>query len=644
MLGTFTVAFASFVLLATLGSAVASADDCSNAAVRAQQASAYLPECRAYEMVSNPGLGLGDASRVPAMSNDGTIVAYTAPLPDEISLGGGTVTIGVARRGPSGWSRESGDPFTYGSLTGNLGLTEPITFSPDFTKELVNTNLPADPDDADNNEDYYAVDVGQGASTLMTQGLASFPYKPLGATPDLGRVVYSVVADSSELGIFASDGTDKELISVDENGDPFFNPTPAGSAADRGLYVGVGPGSHRPFVAHGGVHAVSEDAQRVYFYGSAEDVGGLGVAGSLYLNDHGTSAPIAPVALFLAAAPDGSSAYFASLEELAPGAGPGGGIYRYDVASEETTLIVPATDPGGLNLSSAMASNDQTHLYFTSNNALTGGAVAGEWNAYVWTEAGLRFITKVDEPDKFERVGLDGDYALLLSSASIDGAPNNGHRAVYEYDYAADETLCVSCRPDGSLSQGGASIEDQPFNIPNSPSTQSRALTDDGRVVFNSRDRLTAEDESAGQDVYIYNQGRVGLLSSGEEATDSYVGDVSDDGRHVAIITRGALLAVDRDPHEYDIYDVASGGGFLEPSPPPAPCSGEECRGQGSSAPDQSAVPTTGLIPPEKARKCRRGKVRAHGRCVKRKHHRKKNKARRHSSKRDGSNKGGTGR
>jgi len=292
-------------------------------------------------------------------------------------------------------------------------------------------------------------------------------------------------------------------------------------------------------------------------------------------------------ARFISASHDGSTAYFVSNDQLTDEATPGGGIYRFDLASRSVTQLTPdAGDPAGLNVAGAMASDDQSHIYFTSTSALEGGAQAGDTNAYVWTSDGVRFLGKVGSEDLFVRVTPDGRYALMVSGASVGGAPNNGHKAVYRFADSG-EVDCVSCRLDGTPSEGGADIDAQSFGLPQPQITHGRALTFDGRVVFTSNDRIVSGDQTSALDVYLWSEGDVSLLTAGRGDDDSYVGDISDDGRNIFITTRSPLVGADRDAREFDVYDVRVEGGFLEPPPPVEPCSGENCQIPSAPTPDR---------------------------------------------------------
>src|SRR6185312_11622186 len=111
------------------------------------------------------------------------------------------------------------------------------------------------------------------------------------------------------------------------------------------------------------------------------------------------------------------------------------------------------------------------------------------------------------------------------------------------------------------------------------------------------------------------------------------------DGRDAFFFTRDVLVPTDKNGNVVKIYDARTDGGFLY-DPPRGLCkASDECHGAGTAAPPPPNINTgTG---PERARppivgkqkKCKKPKVRKHGKCV-RKAHRKKH--RRHSKRRHG--------
>ena len=129
-------------LTAVVPSPAVAADDCPNAAVRAQQNATDLLDCRAYELVNPAGNDIGEVNRVPNISDDGNTAVYSSVVLGNDAFGGATSSISVARRDPEGWTSSSADPRSAGALpdsTNIVALTEAIAFSSDYSKALVNS-------------------------------------------------------------------------------------------------------------------------------------------------------------------------------------------------------------------------------------------------------------------------------------------------------------------------------------------------------------------------------------------------------------------------------------------------------------------------------------------------------------------------
>jgi hypothetical protein len=133
----------------------------------------------------------------------------------------------------------------------------------------------------------------------------------------------------------------------------------------------------------------------------------------------------------------------------------------------------------------------------------------------------------------------------------------------------------------------------------------SSAISEDGeRVLFITEDALVAQDvngpcsKTGGgygyypcSDIYEWHDGRVSLITPGDEASDVGLLGIGASGRDVLFFTRQKLVGWDQD-NLLDIYDARIGGGFAEPPAQPAICEGEACRGQGTSAPGGAGAGT----------------------------------------------------
>jgi hypothetical protein len=223
------------------------------------------------------------------------------------------------------------------------------------------------------------------------------------------------------------------------------------------------------------------------------------------------------------------------------------------------------------------------------------------------------------------------------ANASVSGLCSEAY--VYRADSSTPSSpniVCASCnlsvpRSPGdtflNVRRGGGSAL--------TTSHLDRALTDDGRrVFFDTSEALTPEDTNGAVDVYEYDvpSGAAHLISSGTDPSDSYFMDASANGDDVFFVTRAQLVGWDAD-QAYDLYDARVGGGFPEPPPSQATCSGDACQGQAPQVPEAAILGSSsfrGLGDFRKRlhrraalRKCRRGHVkrRVHGkvRCGKHK-------------------------
>jgi hypothetical protein len=399
-------------------------------------------------------------------------------------------------------------------------------------------------------------------------------------------------------------------------------------------------------VPHGGRHGLSDDGKTLFL--SLTD-GAIISTNSVAAWDLSTDPPtVIPLAVsersgsegninfnsrFLSATRSGNQAYIISEGRLTNDAPEAGGLYRVDLtapAGDRLTWLLPTSYN---DISNAVVSDDQSHIYFTSERALAAGAAPGDKNAYMWSEAtGIRFIAKLDSAGEFRRVTTDGRFALIVAAESIGNVQTNGYKEVYEYDAETDQTVCVSCRPDGQSSSGDSDLTSHDILLPNNPSEVNRGVSDDGRVLFVSRGRLLSRDVNDVDDVYLYSDGKLSLISSGRGTTKSYTGDISDDGKTATLITGSALLPLDHDPEQLDVYAARIDGGFAEPPPPAAPCEGEACRGAASSQPAGASAPTSTFVGPGDT-KCPKGKARRNGRCVAKRHGKKHHRNGKHASK-----------
>ncbi len=310
------------------------------------------------------------------------------------------------------------------------------------------------------------------------------------------------------------------------------------------------------------------------------------------------------------------------------------------------------------------------------------------------------------------RVSGNGRYVTFMSNRSLTGYDNadavSGQRdeEVFLYDAVARRLVCASCNPTGARpvgvldsdgrhrpladpedAWGAAEGQGQTAGehwlagiIPSWWSVyegatrttsfyQPRALSDSGRLFFESPDQLVPQATNGLMDVYEYEPAGVGsctnssvtfgerslgcvsLISGGTSSAESEFYDASENGNDVFFITTSELAPAD-DETAYALYDAhvcsAEVPCASEPVSPPACSSGDSCKpapapqpqifgpapsatfnGAGNIAPPPVSVKATA-----KSSRCKTGFVKKNARCVKAKAKSRRGRAKRAGNKR----------
>jgi DNA-binding beta-propeller fold protein YncE len=333
---------------------------------------------------------------------------------------------------------------------------------------------------------------------------------------------------------------------------------------------------------------------------------------------------------------DGSDVYFVANGVLAPGAVQGD-CPRYPEEAVEAgatcNLYVSEPDP--------QAPAGRQTRFIAALSAQDGADWGQGPSSRVSMHENLASVTS--------RVSPNGRYLAFMSDRSLTGYDNTDAASgqpdeeVYLYDAQTGRLVCASCnpnqgagggwqRPRGVFDTEGAGeglglLADSPeiwrerwlagsipgwtFNI-SATSTrpyavqQSRYLSNEGRLFFDSPDDLVPAASNGKEDVYEYepegmgtcqaSSGCIGLISSGTSNQESVFLDASENGDDVFFMTAAKLVAADED-EAFDIYDarVCSEASpcLSSPAANPRPCeSTATCRS--APAPEApGAVPAT---------------------------------------------------
>jgi hypothetical protein len=107
----------------------------------------------------------------------------------------------------------------------------------------------------------------------------------------------------------------------------------------------------------------------------------------------------------------------------------------------------------------------------------------------------------------------------------------------------------------------------------------SRAISEDGStIVFMTSEPLSSAATNGQQDVYVWHEGRVAMISSGTAPEADHAVAITPSGRDIFFATTAGLLTADVDGLA-DIYDARVGGGYPPPPAAREPCSGDACQG-----------------------------------------------------------------
>ena len=581
-----------------------------------------LPAGRGYEKVSpGPKDGQDILNGLDKAAANGDAASYISFGAFADSEGGGLVTSFLSDRSSGDWLTTSIGPaqVTAPSLATSLYQD----FSDDVQTSIVGY-LNGDPgfDGATPGTSNIYRRNPDGTFDLLSRGQPPVPPGGFGSAPntggssaDLGINSFTfastpaLVVTDGPTGIdgvenaYSSNGDDLRLVSVLPNG----NPAPEGGF--------IGQSSFAP-----GYNTVSDDGSRI-----AWTSGGFTNPSDVYVRIDGTDTvrvsesqrtPVDPDGpqpkTYNYSTPNGDFVFFSSGEKLTDDATAAPGLsdlYRYEMATGELVDLT-TQDADGAGLQGVIGvSDDGQSVYFAATGALAPGAVDGELNLYASIGGTTRFITGLDFADtenwgtagasKLGRVNAAGTHLMFGSRRQQLGYDNAGFMQFYVYDAAADEFACISCRPDGEPATGDAAIA-QPqtggLSLTGLTVYERRNLSTDGNAFFSSPEALVPADTNGRYDAYMWTDGTVEIVSSGQSSSISAFVDASRSGDNAFFITREQLVGVDNDD-QIDMYDARVGGGLASQNPPPPapPCEGDTCKPP-ATPPGGDGTPGSGLV------------------------------------------------
>jgi hypothetical protein len=629
-----TLAAGVVLLGCTIASPAAAADNCPNAGIRAAQHAEALPDCRAYELVSpadkaggmvafpTGSSGVATVGGMAAVSSDGETAAFMSYQPFGDAKSG---LLGSYRsfRTSQGWKTSAWSPAPPSMDVAPAIYEKPLII--DATEDLkvgfLETTLPFDPliqrpFNPFNATNFYDIFKLTADSTVQWQSRSN------GDTPATEGVTAHYAGRSA-------DGS-TVLFETPEK----LTPAAAGQVGGKSLYlhrngqtVLVAAGDSGPAVSDCGAvaldmsrngtarrGAISPDGGRVVF--TAPDPQGSSTsadpsctaAPQVYVRDHGTiveasasqrTVPdaVAP-AHFEDASADGNSVLFASDAALTNDADPSkpGKLYRYDVDTQQLTLLTPDGGVGAV----VASSSDARYVYYVSGTSVFVNA-----NGVSRLVADLPGVNGTGQAEigfwLFNRPPAlatpDGHHLFFQTWTQLGSLAHPNISELYVYSADENAVTCVSCNATGTPPLGDAQLTqdgDRGF-WPVAPALRS-ASADGRRLVFETKDALVPRDVNGTYDVYEWVDGKQRLISDGANEQGSFFFNVDESGKSIFFATAAGLVGQDTDQSAQDVYVARVGGGFPEPAKPIAPCT-SDCQGDGRVPSPGAEVTTLGERP-----------------------------------------------
>lgn len=424
----------------TYPASVSTGDSCPNALIRQAQFSSYLPDCRAYELVSPPGNGKGGANIGSEMTKTQAAVSGEAIKYQSITAFGdaqGFETTGaeyVSQRAPdgSGWSTHGINPEQNAPSSVQLTKSSQyVAFSEELSQGVYSALSPvgAGHTNVEKLEDLYlrsdVLSAPPGNYELLSDSVTE--QSPIFHSTYKHEIIFVAASrDWSNILFESLQDLTPEAKNL-EAGEPKLYEWHAGALRLAGILPSEQPAEAS--IAGGGIepysegkswptHAISSDGSRVVFTEPTASSGG----GDIYMRingektvrlnisertdcaDHnpcnGTPEPDPngeQPAEYLASTPDDTKVFFFSGQVLTNE--PDAGLYMYDMnASEGKHLKLLAGGEGGEITGVPAVSENGEYVYFTTpSNVFTDKLHLKRELLYVWHDATIRFIGGSDE-------------------------------------------------------------------------------------------------------------------------------------------------------------------------------------------------------------------------------------------------------
>jgi hypothetical protein len=549
---------------------------CPNTIVRQQTNSQYLPDCRAYELVSpaeQGGVSLTNAAWAPDpyATNPARFAfgGFLGELPGTDASNSLSADTYVATRTNTGWeSHYVGVP---GSLA--LGDSTPLP-NPDFSRffdflegegfegvKQPYDRVPYIWDSEGNFLERWPSNYASIPNALSTEGA----FQP---SPDLNHLAFSSV------NVNWTPGTDEEgattppgsaydynvathatkLISLTEGGQPiplpstnhgthqmvFFPGTSVSLTSDTLEPKRFSPDYWNPAVSTDGSHILMS----VWAYPKHSELFEAEPPMVLYMRVNDTvtyDVSQGHAVNYLGMSSDGTKVYFSSTEQLtSEDTDESLDIYMWSQATNELTLV--SAGPEGIGnagnendceassftvkcnivplqtepISDNSIAEETGEIYFYSPEQLEGSkGIPNQENLYVYREGKPQFVASLT-PAPIEH--LSNEYGPI---SRIQVSPEGKHAAfitpskLTSYDNAGKEEMYMYEPATEKLRCSSCKPNGEKPQFDVKGSQAGLFMSDDGRTFFQTEDALVPQDTNEEPDVYEFVDGRPQLISTG---------------------------------------------------------------------------------------------------------------------------------
>jgi hypothetical protein len=579
---------------------------------------------RGFELVTPPGDELYPTVLNGAdASGDNVYFSVADANPLGTREDGGGLDIYAATRGASSWASSWISPFCpgarsvadFGSCDNTYSTSDAASFFAGYGgKALFVTGMPTG-----GNDTTVAPDVFLGQPDFVTLLSADPSRAALGingggasiaSSVDLTSVVFPtqqqlLAADTDgATDLYANiDGT-LRLLTVDNTGALAACPNVTCNGATSGFGAPANGNPQLGPALKG--NPISADEKRIFFTTQKQVAAGVDVDGvaDLYVHDETTdtrrllSGTTTAVPTFEWAAVDGSRVFLTTTEKLDPVADPDSvtDVYAVDAATGTPTLVSQGTTTA-TQMRFIVASDDGSHAWFASSDALDGAPLGPAPKLYEWNQGTIDYVGTlatgeplVSSTFRTRPVRATASGNALFFSTNAPLLPAQDTNAVADvYRWSGGQLTLLTPRPANANNAAATLGGSGAIGI------MGRAITSDGNSAFlTTGESFAAEDTDGGRlDVYEAGPGGLSLVSPvGDAAADAVYGESSADGRDVFFSTHESIVGWDTDDGAQDIYDARLGGGFPEPAPV-TPTVGAPIGGGGPAAPPSLPKPAT---------------------------------------------------